>query len=598
MPTILRPLHSVRNSVHKYAVAHKFTAAIVTATVLCGGYYTYATLTSTDGETSYVTTMAATSTVIATLSESGQVSATSEVTIASKAAGTVLAIYVKPGTHVGAGTAIAKIDATDALKAVRDAELSLETARLTYDKAVESATDIELLQAKNAVANAEITLDKTRDTSYASIASIYTDLGTVVGGIDSVLHESDVTGRENQENIDAYADLVSNNDTSISMYKHSAEDSYVAAVTAYNTALATYKATARGVSNDELLKLAQTTYVAAQAVADATKNTHDFFDRVSADYTLYNLGTSPVLAGLIVSVNGYTTTINANLASALGVKTNIISAEQTLAVAEDSLKTTDEGPDELATKSAVLTLKKAQETLDTANEDLADTIVRAPFSGTLAAIAVDQYQTVGSGTAIATMVSDNKVATLSVSEADATAIKPGQKATLTFDALPDSMITGTVASISTSGSVSSGVVSYSVDVSLDTQNDSVKPGMSVTADIITGTATGIAIPNSAVKTSGTSNYVLVFDPALTADATPTGGTATTRTPTKVPVTIGLAGSTKTIIAGGLVGGEQVVTKTTAGTAAKAATPSSASQGGSAGSLRGITGGAGSRPPGM
>ena len=51
-------------------------------------------------------------------------------------------------------------------------------------------------------------------------------------------------------------------------------------------------------------------------------------------------------------------------------------------------------------------------------------------------------------------------ATLDLTESDITKVSVGQKATLTLDAFPDNNFTGTVFSIDTSGSVSSGVTSY------------------------------------------------------------------------------------------------------------------------------------------
>jgi len=546
----------------KYIIAHKFISSVIFFAVLGCGWWAYSIFATSENATRYVTATVATSTVISTLSESGTISATSNITVASEASGVVLAIYIQPGTHVAAGTAIAQIDATDAQKLVHDAELSLETAELTYEDSTAPSSSLELLKAKNAVTNAQVALEKAHDNAYSDIANIYTDLSDIILGLDSVLYDSDVSGRSNQTNVDAFGDMVSSKDSSISIFKNSAETSYDEALAAYNESVAKYKATARTASNDELITLAQTTYKATQAVADAVKDSHDFFDRVNTDYSFYSLGTSATLTSLLSSVSGYTTTVNSDLSSALSIRTSIISSEQSLAVAEDDLKTAEEGPDDLARKSATITLKKAQEALADAKATLADTIVHAPFSGTVASIAVDRYQTIGDGTTVATMVSDNEVATLSVSEADVTKIKPGQKATILFDALSDVTIVGTVASISTAGSVSSGVVSYTVDLSLDTTNDSVKPGMSVTADIITDTATGLVVPSSAIKTSGGTTYVLVFDPELEVDSSSGSGTATTHTPNKVIVITGLAGDTETIITSGLVEGQQIVAKTT------------------------------------
>jgi len=387
----------------------------------------------------------------------------------------------------------------------------------------------------------------------------------IMSGLDNILHSLDTTGRSNQQNIDAYGDAVSGHDSSISIFKNSAATSYDAAVAAYNSALAAYKATNRTASNDELIALAQTTYQAAQVVADATKDSHDFFDRVNADYSFYKLGASSTLAGLISSINGYTATVNNDLSSALSVKTTIISSEQSLAEAQDSLQTARTGPDELALRSAELTLKRAREAVQTAQDALENYIVRAPIAGTIAAIGVQKYDQAGSGTSVATLITDEESVKVSVNEVDASKLKIGQKATLIFDALPNVTIAGTVIAVDTVGTVSQGVVSYGATVSLDTSNASVKPGMSATADIVIGTETGLVVPASAVKTSNGQSYVEVFDPTLAGSETSAGATSDVA-PALVNVIIGLSDDTNIIIETGIPAGAQVVAKTISGTA--------------------------------
>jgi len=155
---------------------------------------------------------------------------------------------------------------------------------------------------------------------------------------------------------------------------------------------------------------------------------------------------------------------------------------------------------------------------------------------------------------------------VSVNEVDASKLKVGEKATLTFDALPGVIIAGTVVAVDTIGTVSQGVVSYGATISLDTPNPSVKPGMSATADIIIGSETGLVVPSGAVKTSNGQNYVEIFDPGLAGSETSTGATSPVA-PTRVNVVTGLSNDTNIVIERGLSVGAQVVTKTIAGTAA-------------------------------
>ncbi|HQT82742.1 MAG TPA: biotin/lipoyl-binding protein, partial [Candidatus Paceibacterota bacterium] len=408
------PTHSLRtawNSARAYAAAHKVISAIAILIVLYGGYHVYGTLTAPSTATRYVTTTAATGTVVATLTETGQVNASQQISLSPQSSGQVVGIYVKPGDRVYAGQAVAQLDATNALQSLQNAKLSLQNAELSYQQTTATSTlALNLIVAKNGVTNSQISLQKAHDAAYASVASIYSDLGAVMTGLDGVLHNSNVVGRANQQNIDAYADLVSSNDSTISIYKNSAETSYTAAYTAYTNALAAYKATGSTISNDDLIALAQSTYTATQTVAEATRNAHDFFDRVTSDYSLYNLGTSSTLAGLLANTNTYTTTVSSDLSNALSDQSSIVSAEQALAQAENTLQSTEGGSNALTVQQAALSLQQAKDSVTNAQTTLAGYTVTAPFAGTIAAVGVQKYDQAGSGTAVATLVTSEETA--------------------------------------------------------------------------------------------------------------------------------------------------------------------------------------------
>ena len=584
---MITSLKSLAARVWKLALAHKFWATVVALVALWGGYTAYAKLTAPSSVTRYVTTAVATGTVVSSVTETGQVSASQQITLSPQASGEVVGVYVKPGDHVYAGQVVAQLDATTALQSLQSAKLALQNAELSYQQTTASSTlALNLVVAKNNVTNAQIALQKAHDDAYASVASIYSDLGTVVTGLDSALYDSNVAGRSNQQNVDAYADLVSAHDTSIGIYKNSAETSYTAAYDAYQSGLAAYKATNNAITSDDLIALAQSTYTTVQAVADSVRNAHDFFDRVSSDYSLYNLGTSSTLTGLLSSTNTYTATISNDLGNALSSQSSLVSAEQALAQAENTLQSTEAGSNALTVQQAALSLQQARDAVTNAQTTVANYTVTAPFAGTIAAVGVQTYDQAGSGTAVATLVTSQKTASISVNEVDASKIKVGQKATLTFDALPDVSIAGTVASIDSVGTVSQGVVSYNVVVGFDTPNESVMPGMSVTADIITATQTGLVVPANAIKAAGTASYVEVFDPPLSGSESASGAPSAIA-PKRVTVTTGLTDDTNTIITSGITAGTQVVTQTIAGTTAttKTTTPSilNAAGGGNRGS---------------
>src|SRR5665213_1862688 len=101
-----------------------------------------------------------------------------------------------------------------------------------------------------------------------------------------------------------------------------------------------------------------------------------------------------------------------------------------------------------------------------------------------------------------------------LNEVDAAKVNVGDKATLTFDAFPNLSLAGTVVELDPVGTVSQGVVNYNVQIGFTQPADTsstemVKPGMSVTADIVTQVHQNVAaVPNAAVHTLNGASYVL------------------------------------------------------------------------------------------
>jgi len=111
------------------------------------------------------------------------------------------------------------------------------------------------------------------------------------------------------------------------------------------------------------------------------------------------------------------------------------------------------------------------------------------------------------------------------------------------------------------------VVSYNIKIIFDTQDDRVRPGMSVTASIITDVRQDVLmVPNAAVKSQGSTNYVEVLanEPAtnqLSASALSSSGVASTTLPKQQTVEVGLSNDSMTEITGNFQVGDQVVTRT-------------------------------------
>ncbi len=224
---------------------------------------------------------------------------------------------------------------------------------------------------------------------------------------------------------------------------------------------------------------------------------------------------------------------------------------------------------------------------DTA-KTLEDYTLRAPFDGIVAKVLVHVGDEGGSGTAIVTMIAKQQLADVTLNEVDAAKVKVGEKATLTFDALDGVSITGEVQEISTLGTVTQGVVNYDVKVGFDTQDDRVKPGMSVSAAIITQMDQDvILVPNAAVKTAGTQSYVQLL--GGTASSTAADGSIT-GTPRQQAVQVGSANDSMTEITQGLSEGDSVVIQTIAPSTGKTTAATTQRPGTSGSLIPGLGGG--------
>jgi multidrug efflux pump subunit AcrA (membrane-fusion protein) len=166
--------------------------------------------------------------------------------------------------------------------------------------------------------------------------------------------------------------------------------------------------------------------------------------------------------------------------------------------------------------------------------------------------------------------------TVAFSESDIGQVKVGQAANVTLEALTGVQLAGHVSSISTVGTTSSGVVSYNATITLDQHDAQVKPGMSASVSVITGQASGVNLPNSAVTgTSGSVSHVNVVQ---------NGKNVST------PVVVGLVGTSRTQIVSGLRAGQQVAVTETLPALGTSASTTGSSAGGTLGGGGGRFGG--------
>lgn len=180
--------------------------------------------------------------------------------------------------------------------------------------------------------------------------------------------------------------------------------------------------------------------------------------------------------------------------------------------------------------------------------NLARTVLYSPIDGVVTQKNANTGEIVTANQQIANVMGEGALEIRAdVPESDIVKVAVGQKADVSFDALPSSeIIPAEVIEIDPASTVIQDVVYYRVKLKF-TADPGIKPGMSMDADIRTAEKKDVVmIPLRAVKTEGDKEYVEILKEENMTE--------------KVFVTTGLGGDDGMVeISSGLSGGEKVVT---------------------------------------
>lgn len=566
----------------KKILERKLLSGAIAIALVVGSYFGYTKIFSDYGVVRYASAQVQKGTLIVSLTGSGQVSVSNQVDIKPKVAGDVVYVGVKNGQEVKAGTLIAQLDAGDAQKAVRDAETNLESARLSLEKLKKPADTLSLLQAENALAQAQQTKQKAEDDlkkayedGFNTIANAMLDLPGVMAGLEDMMFDNTIDpGSGGGDNITWYVnqtDYQTGARDKAIRYENDVYAAYNNARKVYEKNFDDYKATSRTADQATIEALILQTYDTTKIIADTVKTIDNYIDFVQDDMEKRDYNIPAMVTTHQTNISSYTAETNSHLLSLLSIKTTIqtskdaiVNADRSIAEKTESLSKLKAGTDALDIQSSELTVKQRENALLDAKEKLADYYVRAPFAGVIAKTDVKKGDPVSSASVLAMLITRQKLAEVSLNEVDVAQIKIGQKATLTFDAIPDLTITGQVAEIDAVGTASQGVVTYNVKIAFDTQDDRVKPAMSVSAAIVTEAKPNVLlVPNSAVKSQGGISYVEMVDGndrdiALAANVS---GAILNNSPRRQQIEVGTANDEFTEITSGLNEGDLIVTRT-------------------------------------
>ncbi|MBI2483747.1 HlyD family efflux transporter periplasmic adaptor subunit [Candidatus Uhrbacteria bacterium] len=507
-----------------------------------------------------------------------------------------------------------------AQNALAQAKRELEDLQKPPDALALLQAEHAVEQAHQSYADAQKNLEKTYEDGFTSVTTAMLDLVATLNGISDTLYTNTI--ERSQTNSDWYTNRIMTWEYDSAFEKknlaNSAYDKARASTEATNAA---YTRTSRVSPSQDREELIIDTFKAVAAVNDSVKAADTYLDFVQAVMEDKNLSVPSLMIAHQAALDTHTAKMNTRYADLQTIvrsiddrKGSITSTERTLAEKNKYLEDLKNGPDaeslataierknereeslakltepadgetivaakekvnerleaiaklqepldELDIRSQKIAILERTNALEDAKEKLADYRIVAPFDAIAADVAVKPGDTVNAGAVLSTLITKTSIADLSLNEIDVSRLAIGQKATLTFDAVPDIQLTGSIVEIDTIGSVSQGVVSYAVTIAFDTDDERIKPGMSVSAAIIVDTRVdALIVPASAVKLQGEQYAIDLVEDSSEQAVLSSGGVVLANPPRRVPIEVGISNDESIEILSGIEEGSLVVMRT-------------------------------------
>ena len=506
-------------------------------------------------------------TVVNSVSASGVLQCLTTIDLKSNVGGQVELLAVDVGSVVQAGQLIAKIDPTDSLTTLNQAEADLQAANARLSQSRE-ALSLQKEQQASQLKSAQ----QAYGVAVARAAQAEAQAKVQPALTRSAISQADANYRLAQQNLRQLKEAGAPLGTA--QAKSGYDQAQASIEKAQRNLDRQQNLYDKGFISESVLDGAKLDYETAKAQAGSAK---ERFDTVAQDYDAQLLAAQARLDQAQASLeNAKSNAIADELR-----RQDAAAARAAVNQSAASLSATKSNARQIPMKAADIRSSQAQVVrsqaqLDNARTSMNYTIIRAPRAGVILRKYVEAGTIInsgrssmagtGAGTSIVQLGDLSRMFVLaSVDETDVAQVEVGQRVDVTLDAYPDEPFDGVVTRIDPQTVVDQNVTIIPVTVEITNPDARLKPGMNATCDfIVDRKENALMVPSEAVKDQDGKYSVTVLK----------DGKQTER-----PVEVGIAGDTSTEILSGLKEGERVVT-------AVIESQSSATQGGPGGGRSG------------
>jgi HlyD family secretion protein len=475
----------------------------------------------------------------------------------------IVAVVIGGGLYLATRSASSQAGANSLLANAAVAEVTRTTLMTSVESTGSIIPEAELSLSFNTSSS---TSSSTSDTA-GTVGEVKVEVGDqvkqgdVLATLDTTVLQSKVTHAEQAYLLQqlTYSETMQADASDIAV----AEANYNTALASYNAARQDYNSLAdKETVQCSNLTSARTNLDRAQAAYDRIANDHQAKNYLNADWGPFQ--------GIVRALTDAQSAYNQALASCNITKlslndSSLRSAQAQVQNAKASLDSLVSPRAEEQVKAAAA-LEQARLSVEQAKRSLANATITAPFDGTITAVTAAAGSSGSNSTITIADISKLHIDVL-VDETEIANVALGQNATVTLDALAGITLTGKVANIDPSGTVSNGVVNYSVRVDLDPTDAPLKLDMTANASLIGEQAENVlAVPTKAIRTGrAASRAAAQSGQTISTTATSMVMVLENGQPHPVPVTVGMTAGDLTEVSGDLLEGNQVLVVTTTAT---------------------------------
>jgi HlyD family secretion protein len=471
----------------------------------------------------------------------GTVQAELSVNVSPKSSGVLKELLVKEGDRVKKGQILAYMDDSQWQGQLTQAKGQVAAAQANLDRLLAGNRPQEIAQAQAQLASAQANLDRLlAGNRPQDIAQAKAQLTSAQANLDRLL-----AGNRPQDIAQAQAQVAS------------AQANLQQAELTYNQNQQLYK---DGAISLRELDSSRSSYESAKAQLEKEKQA----------LNLQQVGARPEdIAQARAQVEQAKQALNLQQAGAR--EEDIAQARAQVEQAKQALNLQQAGsrPEDIAQARAQLI--SAQGALLSAQTQIDDTVIRAPFSGMVTIKYADpgafvtpttSSSSVSSATSssILALASTNEIVA-KVAETSISKIKVGQSVTIKADAYPGKSFQGKVSQVASQSTVEQNVTNFQVHISLDDPDNLLQVGMNVSVKFNVGNLNALMVPTIAIvrQQQGTGVYV--------------AGKGENGRPKFKIITTGVTVEDKTVVSTGLEEGDEVLISFPKGERPASRTPS-------------------------